>query len=169
MALAVIHNPKVVLEIGTFKGHTTLLMARNLPDAIIHTIDLPTDFAPKDKDCSSTPKDDFHLIETRQVGRVFQTAAERTRIRQHFADTADWNFQAAAGATFFFIDGSHTYEYCKSDSEKCFNLCRGRGVFVWHDCDDGHPGVVKFITEWRSLGRSIVRVSGTPLAYWPAT
>jgi hypothetical protein len=77
-----------------------------------------------------------------------------------------WDSREAGSPTFFFIDGSHTYEYCKNDSEKCFALCDGKGVFLWHDCDEAHPGVVRFVMEWRQMGRDIRRISGTPIAYW---
>ena len=92
-----------------------------------------------------------------------------SRIKQHFADTARWDFHEAGQPTFFFIDGTHTYEYCKNDSEKCFELCGGRGVFLWHDCNETHPGVVRFISEWRRQGKDIKRIAGTSIAYWKST
>jgi hypothetical protein len=164
LSLLVLEQPKVILEIGTFMGATTRAMAENLPECLIHTVDLPESYVPGST--AALPKDDFHLIQARVVGRDYKNTPFASRITQHFADTAKWDFTAAAPATFFFIDGSHTYEYCKSDSEKCFQLCNGRGVFLWHDCDDSHPGVVRFLTEWRAMGRDIVCIVDTQLAYW---
>jgi hypothetical protein len=166
LALLVAEQPQAVLEIGTFMGYTSKAMAMNLPGAIIHTVDLPPDFVPDLDPVSRVPKDDFHLITKRKVGREYLGTEYATRIRQHFGDTATWDFQEASGATFFFIDGSHTYDYCRNDSDKCLELCNGKGVFLWHDCDDRHPGVTRMIHEWRALGRDIVRVNGTALAYW---
>jgi hypothetical protein len=166
LAIAVTAAPKVVLEIGTFMGHTTKLLAMNLPDAIIHSVDLPLDFTPTQDKVTEKKKDDFHLIAKRQVGREYRGTPYEARVRQHFVDTAIWNFKEAAGAEFFFIDGSHTYDYCKSDSEHCYQLCGGKGAFLWHDCDDIHPGVVNALVEWRALGRDVVRIEGTPIAYW---
>jgi len=166
VAVLVAESPKEVLEIGTFMGHTTRLMAENCASAVVHTVDLPLDYdAGKDAD-ATTPKDDFHLIERRVVGREFQATPCAEHIRQHFADTSKWDFADCGRPTFFFIDGSHTYEHCKSDSEKCFDLCGGKGVFFWHDVNELHPGVLKFINEWRSRGRDIRRVRGTDLGYW---
>jgi hypothetical protein len=158
--------PGEVLEIGTFMGHTTRAMAENLPDAIIHTVDLPPDFPEPQNAGQKMPKDDFHLIARRIVGREFKGQTAEPRIRQHFGDTAMIRFQEFGRSNFFFIDGSHTYEYCKQDSEKCFALCGGHGTFLWHDCDAGHPGVLKFISEWRGSGRNIARIEGTSFAYW---
>ncbi len=166
LSILVADGPAEVLEIGTYIGYTTKLMAQNLPMATVHTVDLPESYSLEDNSAETLPKDDFSLIKGRTVGREFKGYFCEDRIKQHFADTATWNFHQAKRATFFFIDGSHTYEYCKNDSEKCFALCDGRGVFVWHDCDDNHPGVLALLLEWRRLGRDVRRISGTPLAYW---
>ena len=100
------------------------------------------------------------------VGREFKNQPCARRIRQHFGDTATWNFRDAGQPTFFFIDGSHTYEYCKNDSERCLSIAGPGAVFLWHDCDDTHPGVVRFVCEWRAMGRDVRRIAGTPIAYW---
>ncbi len=161
--------PSEVLEIGTYMGHTTRQMAENLGTAIIHTVDLPQNFSVEHDPEQNFPKEDIDLIARRVVGREFNGHPCASRIKQHFADTASWDFHEAGRPTFFFIDGTHTYEYCKNDSEKCFELCGGRGVFLWHDCNDTHPGVVRFISEWRSQGKDIKRIAGTSIAYWKST
>jgi hypothetical protein len=169
LSILVVENPREALEIGTFMGHTTKAMAENLPDSIIHTVDLPLDFSEQQNSKNGPPKDDFHLIARRVVGREFKGQVEEQQIRQHFGDTAAINFQNFGKPTFFFIDGSHTYEYCKQDSEKCFTLCGGHGTFLWHDCNHGHPGVIRFILEWRGMGRNITRIQGTSIGYWKNT
>lgn len=166
LAILAAEHPKEVLEIGTYMGHTTRAMAENLPGSVIHTVDLPPDFESRPVANGSPPKDDFHLIERRQVGREFNQRTFPAQIVQHFGDTATMDFQNLGKPTFFFIDGSHTYEYCKQDSEKCFALCGGKGTFLWHDCDEAHPGVIQFVLEWRALGRNIVRIRDTAIAYW---
>jgi hypothetical protein len=155
-------NPSVVLEIGTFFGHTTRRMAEALPEAIVHTVDLPIDYGGG----GGLVKSDPHLIHRRVPGREFLGRPCASRIIQHYGDTATWDFQEAAGATFFFIDGSHTYEYVRNDSEKCFSLCSGCGVFVWHDVDIDHPDVFRFIWEWRAHGCDIQLIPQTNLVYW---
>lgn len=166
LSILVAENPKEILEIGTFMGHTTRAMAENLPESIIHTVDLPPNYPVPSSNDPNLPKDDFHLIERRVVGREFKGHPVAARIRQHFGDTATLDFAECGHPTFFFIDGAHTYEYCKQDSEKCLALGGGRGTFLWHDCDGSHPGVLRFITEWRSLSRNILRIKGTAIAYW---
>jgi hypothetical protein len=168
LGILIAENPREVLEIGTYMGHTTKRMAENLDHSIIHTIDLPLDFSIAQDQDNPLPKDDFHLITRRVVGRQFKGQHCETRIVQHFGDTAKMDFNTLGEPSFFFIDGSHTYEYCRQDSEKCLRLCRPGATFLWHDCDEGHPEVLKFLLEWRDLGRKIVRIEGTALAYWKA-
>jgi|SRR6516162_4971095 predicted O-methyltransferase YrrM len=162
LSMLVAAAPKAVLEIGTYFGHTTLHMAENLPDAIIHTVDLPVDFvsfAP-----TQWTKTDHHLITAREVGKFFREHPLNIRIRQYFADTASWDFSIYNPApTFFFIDGSHSYDYVKNDSEKCYDLCNGKGIFVWHDVDENHGAVIRFLQEWRELRRDVRQIRGTPL------
>jgi hypothetical protein len=169
LSILVAECPSEVLEIGTYMGHTTRQMAENLETAIIHTVDLPQSFSVEHDPERNFPKEDVDLIARRVVGREFNGHPCASRIRQHFADTASWDFRDAGQPTFFLIDGTHTYKYCKNDSEKCFELCGGRGVFLWHDCSDTHPGVLRFVSEWRSQGRDINRIAGTSIAYWKST
>jgi hypothetical protein len=166
LSLLVAERPAEVLEIGTYMGHTARAMAENLKTATIHTIDLPRDFLAEQSEDGPLPKDDFHLIARRAVGREFKRQPCEKRIVQHLGDTAVMDFTPIGQPTFFFIDGSHTYEYCKNDSEKCLALCPQGGTFLWHDCDQMHPGVLKFILEWQELGRNVVRIEETALAYW---
>ena len=166
LAILVAEQPLEVLEIGTFFGHTTLRMAQALPFATIHTVDLPLDY--KASHPAVLVKTDHHLINRRNmVGREFLSRPGRKKqIVQHYADTYTWDFREAGHPSFYFIDGSHSYEYAKCDSEKCYDLCDGKGLFIWHDVDENHMGVVRLLEEWCSLGRDVRRISGTPLGYY---
>lgn len=158
-------RPSVVLEIGTYMGHTTRAIAENCPDALVHTLDLPEDFNLA-ADPAALEKDDHHLIGKRVVGREFKGLPCAARIRQHFGDSAVWDFRHVAGATFFLIDGAHTYDYVKNDTLKCMEICPSGGFYLWHDVDDRHPGVVQYMAELRASGRDIKRVVNTQLAFW---
>jgi Methyltransferase domain len=169
VSLLAIEAPREVLEIGTFMGHTTKLMAENLEHSTIHTVDLPLDYSLNETAKADVSKDDFHLIRDRQVGREFRDTPYASRIVQHYADTMAWDFVGVGHPTFFFIDGSHTYEACRNDSDKCYALCGGKGVFLWHDCDQYHTGVIRAMGEWRKMGRDVRRIRGTSLGYWKGT
>jgi hypothetical protein len=169
LAIVATEQPNEVLEIGTFMGCTTREMAEALDHSVIHTVDLPEDFAANSSGASPLPKDDWYLIRDRVVGREFKGTPAALRIHQHFADTATWDFREAGHPTLFFIDGSHTYEHARHDSEQCYRVCEGKGVFLWHDCDFRHPGVERTLFEWRQLGRDVRRIAGTTLGYWKSS
>jgi hypothetical protein len=162
------YRPAIVLEIGTYFGHTT----RKIAEAgagwgiVVHTLDLPLPPEWGYMVGTGMPKSNPELIRRRDVGREYRGLECADRILQWYGDSATWNFSHAAGATFMFIDGSHTYEYVRNDSEKCWDLCLGKGVIVWHDVDATSPGVVRLVSEWRQIGRPITQIRGTWLAYY---
>jgi predicted O-methyltransferase YrrM len=92
MSLVCDREPLVVLEIGTYNGATTRLIARNLPRAKIHTLDLPPDISSEQLQQSKLPKDDLHLIGKRRVGEAFLADPAITNITQHYGDSATWDF-----------------------------------------------------------------------------
>jgi hypothetical protein len=153
-------QPSTVLEIGTFMGSTTRAIAEILPTAEIHTVDLPLS-----ETVPLVPGKDKHLVDSRDVGREFR-GLNSARIIQHFRNTLEWNFEEVGHPDFIFIDGDHSYEGVRNDSEKCLAIADYPTTMMWHDCDEQHPGVVKLLEEWRMLGRSIFRIKNTSLAYW---
>jgi predicted O-methyltransferase YrrM len=120
-----------ILEIGTAMGGTTRLLALNAPDAIVHTLDLPSDEAG-----TVLPGTDEEFRRKTATGADLETARER--IVQHFGDSATFDFRSI-GSEFglAFIDGSHSYEYVRSDTERVLPLMAEGGVIVWHDFGGG--------------------------------
>lgn len=157
MSVLVDRSPRSILEIGTFDGYTTRLMALNLPGAEIHTIDLPEGFVDTG---TGLPKDDAHLIAARQVGRVYKSDPTIHNVKQYFGDSAEFPFPAVEA---FFIDGAHTYDYVHNDTEKAL-AAPGAKLLIWHDCNADHPGVVKWLVEMIQTGRPVRRIVGTNLA-----
>ena len=158
LSVLVSRSPQTVLEIGTFNGYTTRLMALNLPDAEIHTIDLPENFS--DSGGAGMPKDDWHLISARRVGSAYRADPSITSVKQHFGDTAKYVFPTAE---IFFIDGSHTYAYVRNDTEKAL-MSSATKVLIWHDCDRNHPGVIRWLVEMVQTGYPVQHIEGTNLA-----
>lgn len=165
VALAKAQQPKAVLEFGTFYGSGTANLARNLPDAVIHTIDLPPDREAAEKVIEGRPVDDLHLIQGRQLGKAFRGTPLEQRIVQHLGDTAAYDYGVIRDEiSFFLIDGSHTYEYAKSDTLKAFGVAQGASMFAWHDCDETHPGVTRWLGELVDAGLPVYRIEGTVVA-----
>ena len=165
LALAIKRQPKGMLEFGTFWGSATLNLARNLPNATIHTIDLPPDPSAAQALTRGKPVDDVYLIKSRQLGRAFRGSAVEGRIVQHLGDTAAYDYTVIKDElSFFLIDGSHTYEYAKSDTMRAFALAKGESTLVWHDCDEVHPGVTRWLGELLDAGLPVQRIADTVVA-----
>jgi hypothetical protein len=167
-------NPRAVLEIGTYFGSTTRNLALNLPEARIHTVDLPPDFASgkseakavSAKDAQELQKDDFHLISGRRLGAAFAQKPEAARIVQHLGDTAAYDFSVITDPiTFFFVDGSHTRDYARSDTLRCMEMAKSPSVMLWHDVNPSHSDVVQWMMEMRNAGLDVQRIRGTSLCY----
>lgn len=166
LALAMAQEPEAALEFGTFWGSTTANLARNLLYATIHTIDLPDD--PKEAEAltADKPVDDTYLIESRQLGRAFRGTPLAHRIVQHAGDTATYDYGVIRDVlSFFLVDGSHTYEYAKNDTLVSLGLAKGPATIVWHDCDELHPGVTRWLGELVDAGLAVRRIAGTSVAY----
>jgi len=164
MSLLRDREPDVVLEIGTYNGATTRLIALNLPRAKIHTLDLPPDISSEELRQSNLPKDDFHLIGNRRVGEAFLSDPAITNVTQHFGDSATWDFSPVQGFDFVFIDGSHTYQYVRSDTIRCAEAAAGRATFVWHDFLYSHYDVVRYLTEMANAGLPVRHIASTNMA-----
>jgi hypothetical protein len=166
LALAKQQNPSAALEFGTYFGSTTANLALNLPNATIHTIDLPESGTEASALIEGQPIDDEHLIRGRQLGRSFRGTPLETKIVQHQGDTATYDYSVIKDpVTVFLIDGSHTYEYAHSDTMKSFALAKGECTFLWHDCDIFHAGVLKWLVEMIAAGLPVKRIENTALAF----
>jgi Methyltransferase domain len=165
LSLAKNQNPRAALEFGTYFGSTTANLAMNLPDARIHTIDLPEDASAASALIEGQPVNDLHLIKGRQLGKSFRDTPFEQQIVQHQGDTATYDYSVIQDpVTFFLIDGSHTYEYAKSDTLRSFALARGECTFAWHDCDQYTPGVLQWLLEMIGAGLPVFRIENTSLA-----
>lgn len=165
MAIASIiatHKPKHLLEIGTFDGNTTVQMALNSPlDAVIHTIDLPLE-----NSATTIPslKNDLKFIHDQDKQIKKYRGVERT-ITQHFGDSTTYDFNEFGLIEFCFIDGGHSYECVKSDTEKTLKILAPNGVIVWHDFTPNWPGIYRYLNEL-SQTLPLIHISETNLAIY---
>jgi len=141
-------EPHTLFEFGTSLGRTTLNLALNSPaDARIYTLDLPLDFA-----ILSTRhellRNEKHIALSDRSFVAFDGTPEASRIKRIFRDSAKFKTDdLRRGVDFVFIDGSHSFEYVKNDSEKAFEMLASNGTIVWHDFTNGYqwPGVKRYL------------------------
>lgn len=161
------YSPRVLLEIGTFDGRTTLNMAANsADDAKIYTLDLPVQTLTETKWPLLT--DEISAVGQYKRTLRFQGSDCEHKIVQCFGDSATFDFSGfAEKVDFAFIDGSHQYDYVLNDTQKVLSVVKGKGSIVfWHDYaawDD----VTRALNEMYSSGqlRGLRHIKGTTLAY----
>lgn len=164
--LVAARRPRKVLEIGSFRGLTTLNIAMNAADAELHTLDLPPDADPA---TTTFDTNDVNII-TSRGGYFYESRPEAARIFQHYGDTATFDYkEIGGGVDFCLIDAAHSYDYVRNDTAKTLPLMSDGGVMLWHDygrndflADPGDAwGVTRFLHEIADAGVGILQ--GTSL------
>jgi hypothetical protein len=160
-----------IIEIGTFDGRTALNLAVNAPAGVaIVTLDLPAD----QTTAFPIEASERQYVEKPSSGDRLRSChprwrASADRVVQLFGDSATYDWSPHYGrAGLVFVDGSHTYDYARGDSETAMRLVRPAGVVLWHDYGVW-PGVTRALEELeasRNLG--LRRIRGTSLVFWRA-
>jgi predicted O-methyltransferase YrrM len=160
-------RPKVVFEIGTFKGYTAYHFALNTPDdGHIYTLDLPKDQRTQLALYTTLTDDSTVMCNDPTEKHCFRSSTAATKITCLFSDSAVYDFSPFYGKVdFFFIDGAHSYEYVRSDTLNALKCCHPGSVIAWHDF--GRVGV-NSVTKWileLSETQEIYSVPGGSLAF----
>jgi predicted O-methyltransferase YrrM len=138
-----------IVEFGTFRGRTTYNLALNSRQKI-YTIDVG-DSVGQTLDMNANIEK--HEYPKYKSGELFLFAPDdiRNKIQLIIGDSRSLNLSELYGQTgMVIVDGGHSYEVCKSDSEKALNLVRKGGIIVWDDYDPYWPGVIKALDELSS-------------------
>ncbi|MEM7645367.1 MAG: class I SAM-dependent methyltransferase [Pseudomonadota bacterium] len=134
-------SPKVIFEIGTGHGRSTLQMANNTPeDTVIHTLDIS----------------DEH-----PVGLIIKDKPQMEKIRRIKASSQEFDYTPFhEKVDFVLVDGAHDYGNVMADSEKAFDMVSKKGHIIWDDFSPAWSGVVKALKEIRQ-SREVFRIPGT--------
>jgi Methyltransferase domain len=161
VALMKLANAARVFEFGTYKGVSTTQFALNLPpEGAIYTLDLP--------DTSTSTllpvgdSDEAAIAFEKCKGSLIPPDV-KPRVTFLQQDSAAFDESPHVGQIdFVFVDGAHTYEYVKNDSEKGWRMLRSGGIIAWHDFRPPDPDVVRYLLE---SSYQPVRVLNTSLAF----
>jgi len=153
---------KRVFEFGTYKGVSTTQMALNLPpDGLIHTLDLPEEGVVKVS--LQIPKKSERAIAC-ETGKGSLIPKDLLRqivfLKEDSACFDPGPFEGTMD--FVFVDGAHSSDYVRNDTEKGWRMLRDGGVIAWHDCTPSHRDVVHYL---HSFPQRVVLVGGTTLAF----
>jgi len=158
---------KSIFEIGTLGGLTAYHFAINTSeDARIYTLDLP-EKQNSFPELKTTYVDRMHIDCYKKIQKMmFSGKKEENKINRLFGDSNSFDFSLYYGKIdFFFIDGSHSYEYVKSDTENALKCVRSGGIIAWHDYGRaGTNGITKYLHEIAAR-YSIYSVPGSSIAF----
>lgn len=160
-ALARLVGAKRVFEFGTYKGVSTTQLALNVADdGMVFTLDLPEDHPAYSL---PIPKPEERQIAAEGGKGILIPRDLLDRVTFLRSDSATFDESPYLGTIdLVFVDGAHSYEYVKNDTEKGWKMLRPGGVLAWHDCVPSHRDVVKYIKE---SGFDATLVKGTALAF----
>jgi predicted O-methyltransferase YrrM len=162
-------EPGTIFEIGTFDGRTTLHFALNTGDGTkIHTLDLP----PSELENVRMKLDagDHQLVDKKgfRIGENYLDRDESKKVTQHLSDSASFDYSPFFNSIdLFFVDGAHSYDYVRSDTENALKTIKPGGMILWHDYTNVID-VTEYLNELSST-KPIYRINHTSIAvYSPA-
>lgn len=141
-------QPRKILETGTFRGMGALAMALNAPNAEIYTVDLPDEVGGEDAKTLSRGDKEWVRLSQGLKGAAFIGHPVESRIHQIWADSLTMDVrQFIDVADFCFIDGGHSYECIKADTENALKVLSPNGVIVWDDYNWFLEDVNRYLLE----------------------
>jgi predicted O-methyltransferase YrrM len=174
LAFMKVIRPIKVFEFGTFMGHTSVFLARNIDEnGVVYTLDIPCEDVDR-KSFDSKAEEVDHMLRLQSVEEQAKCIEkERDEIKAKIVrllcnsltfSTSELTKQCGL----IFVDGGHETEIIKSDTQKALEMLSEGGVLVWHDYNsDVFTDVTEFVDAY-SVEHSIFHIAHTNMAFmWP--
>jgi len=115
-------RPKIIFEIGTYKGRTALNFALNSDeDTVIYTLDLPRNGI----DISTLGKADKAIALSSNPGLEYKRYECSKKIKQLYGNSLSFDFSEFYNKVdLMFIDGGHSFECASKDTENALKMVR---------------------------------------------
>ena len=155
---------RTFFEIGTNRGRTAWTVARNNPGLQVLTLDLPDQDSVTGVTFDLNDSDRDFFVEKWDRGEAYLGTPEEERITTLLGDSATFDFSPFAGAVdLVFVDGAHSYDYVKNDTERALEMLTPGGIIAWDDYP-AIPGVYGYLNEIAStLKHPLYHIFGTRL------
>lgn len=149
-------QPKNIVEVGTFRGKTTLNLALHSPlEAKVVTIDLPEERAREESNYYGA--DAFYFQPKEKIGEVYKNSDVKSKINQIWGSCTNPRCGPAIDKLFneeqidfAFVDAAHDYDTTKFNFEKLIlPRLKPEGVMVIDDYGNffTHIGVIHFLSR----------------------
>ena len=164
-ALGALLRCETIFEFGTYQGHTAWLLAHNLPQARVYTLDLAGPDATASAALELTDAGEYFQDWDR--GARFRDTPEAARITRLVGDSATFDFSPYRGQMdLVYVDASHSFSYVKSDTEAALAMLSPSGTIVWDDYTH-YSGIWAYLDDLAAtLDGSIFHLLGTRLAVY---
>jgi predicted O-methyltransferase YrrM len=127
---------------------------------MVYTLDLPEDHPSY---TLAIPKAEERQIAAETGKGILIPQELRHKVTFLKSDSAKFDTTPYLGSMdLVFVDGAHSYEYVKNDTEKGWEMLRPGGIMAWHDCTSSHPEVVSYLKTYTPIPKM---VRGTTLAF----
>jgi hypothetical protein len=157
-------QPKKIFETGTFRGVSTLTMALNAPEAEIYTLDLPEQYSETNIATLTKGDKEWVRLSRASTGAAFLDQPAAARIHQLRGDSMTYVAPPELyGTDLCFIDGGHSYECVKADTEIALEILSPNGVILWDDYAWFVDGVKDYLLDLRK-SLPIHRIAGSGIA-----
>ncbi len=146
-ALCAALDAQTFFEIGTNRGRTAWTVARHCPDIRVHTLDLPSKEALSEVAFGLNQSDQDFFTADWDRGDAYRGTPEEARIETLLGDSATFDYGPYEGQMdVVLVDGAHSYDYVRSDTENALRMLSPTGAIIWDDYP-AIPGVFKYLTE----------------------
>ncbi|HXM94416.1 MAG TPA: class I SAM-dependent methyltransferase [Candidatus Dormibacteraeota bacterium] len=94
----------------------------------------------------------------------FMELAPRLAERGHEASTWFYSSDFRGNIDLFLVDGAHSYDYVRADTERALECCHAGSVVLWHDYGrNGVNGVSRYLNQLAKT-REVYRLPGSAVA-----
>lgn len=136
-----------ILEIGTHRGFTT----KNIYDNSRVIVSIDTVDISKDMNIDLMYQNN-EILDKSQIGEKVKGNEDINIIIQKSDDYFKYCIDNHITYDGIFIDGDHSYEQVKKDSENALNCCNNNGIIVWHDVYNKEGNDAKTLAQPNNMG-----------------
>lgn len=150
-------QPGIVVEIGLAAGRTAKALLRELPDITRYIgIDTAPDYVPKlnSQLTERSPEPGYLAMDDSRFERWLRPRGSLDVTPEEFPPVDA-----------MFIDGDHSSEVVRADSDLARLIVKPGGIIIWHDAQNSAVEVRRILELDHRHGHDIRHVRGTWLAY----
>lgn len=161
--------PRVIFEIGTFRGRSTLNFALNSPaDCVIYTLDLPPGGQRAVLASPELTPADKKVIGESLTGVDYRGSEVERKIVQLYGDSREFDYSPFYGQVdLVFVDALKHYVAVRHDTEEALKMVRPGEAIIWHafaNYGDYHD-VTRAVLDCLPAG-DVVQIANTDLALY---